>query len=637
MNGFTNDDFRAEGSIGTGSITISGDTISSSGLINLNPTSVTVLEPASYSTLDTFTEQTNSFPAGTENSLMKANIKGLSVYNGILNGDFSDGTTDWTGDGATLSESSQILSITGSGGTDATPEGQQVMDFTAYPDHKVFFYARARVTNSDAQRITLRYSTPSTIVTKPSIVNQESPTQNQWYELYAIATLDSSISSAGEAITLICRHQYSSGAIANGKVKQLDGTVGVFAIDMTEAGIEDKTEAEMYELVKQGYFEGLEESEPKIRTTGKNLFDGKIEGGYLSSTTGAEIGTGSTYTRSAGFTSVKSGEDYILSSVNGSSLRIVEYDANYNFVKFNSTAAITTQATTKYLRFYCILAFFEDLIPYFQLEQGTVATVYDAYKENTFNPNLTLRSLPDGTQDTLQNASDDLSSFIENWRHTQKVSEGEAITSGTTVNITNFTSIEIGSSFLIVLDAGGYQTGTYGDSASGNGTIYYKLASKIVNTLEIDQLYSFEDGYLYQEGTLLNEIDYSLTQNINSRIDSIVKDVEDIDDKISTSIQTLTDGATISWDINDGVNAVVTLEGNRTLSNPSNVISGRLLKLIVKQDSTGSRTLSFGTAYKFPSGTAPTLTATANAVDLLFFHCEDEDNIYQFGTSLDLS
>jgi hypothetical protein len=156
-----------------------------------------------------------------------------------------------------------------------------------------------------------------------------------------------------------------------------------------------------------------------------------------------------------------------------------------------------------------------------------------ADRSNTFNPGITLQSLPDGTQDTLQNASDDLSNFIDNWRHTQIVSSGEAITSATTVNTTNFPSMVTGSSFIIVLDAGGFETGVDGDVASGNGTIYYQLAARVVSELEIDQLYSFEDGYLYQKGTLLNQIDFSVSQNITARLDSLEHAVEDIDDRTS--------------------------------------------------------------------------------------------------------
>lgn len=46
--------------------------------------------------------------------------------------------------------------------------------------------------------------------------------------------------------------------------------------------------------------------------------------------------------------------------------------------------------------------------------------------------------------------------------------------------------------------------------------------------------------------------------------------------------------------------------------------------LIVKQDEIGSRILLFDTAYIFPGGTAPTVTATAGAVDVLEFFCDGE-------------
>ena len=84
------------------------------------------------------------------------------------------------------------------------------------------------------------------------------------------------------------------------------------------------------------------------------------------------------------------------------------------------------------------------------------------------------------------------------------------------------------------------------------------------------------------------------------------------------AFQTLVDGANISWGAVDGNNISITLGGNRTLDNVVNASSG-LYVLVIKQDATGSRTLSYGSEYKFPGGVAPTLTTTANAVDVLLF------------------
>ena len=46
---------------------------------------------------------------------------------------------------------------------------------------------------------------------------------------------------------------------------------------------------------------------------------------------------------------------------------------------------------------------------------------------------------------------------------------------------------------------------------------------------------------------------------------------------------------------------------------------GATYVLTVKQDATGSRTLAYGTAYKWPGGTAPTLSTGANDVDIMTF------------------
>lgn len=85
------------------------------------------------------------------------------------------------------------------------------------------------------------------------------------------------------------------------------------------------------------------------------------------------------------------------------------------------------------------------------------------------------------------------------------------------------------------------------------------------------------------------------------------------------SISTLTDGATITPDFALANNFSVTLGGNRTLANPSNLTAGQSGCIFITQDGTGSRTLAFGSYWDFSGGTAPTLTTTASAVDLLVY------------------
>lgn len=93
------------------------------------------------------------------------------------------------------------------------------------------------------------------------------------------------------------------------------------------------------------------------------------------------------------------------------------------------------------------------------------------------------------------------------------------------------------------------------------------------------------------------------------------------------AVNALTDGATITPDFAVANNFSVTLGGNRTLANPSNQTAGQTGTIIITQDGTGSRTLAYGSNYKFAGGTAPTLTTTAGAVDALVMYVESASRI----------
>lgn len=93
------------------------------------------------------------------------------------------------------------------------------------------------------------------------------------------------------------------------------------------------------------------------------------------------------------------------------------------------------------------------------------------------------------------------------------------------------------------------------------------------------------------------------------------------------ALVTLADAAGIDWNLNTAQVASVTLGGNRTLNNPTNMVAGGTYLALVRQDATGSRTLSYGNAYKWVGGTPPVLSTTANSVDILSF-LSDGTNMY---------
>ena len=97
---------------------------------------------------------------------------------------------------------------------------------------------------------------------------------------------------------------------------------------------------------------------------------------------------------------------------------------------------------------------------------------------------------------------------------------------------------------------------------------------------------------------------------------------------VRSNIVTLTDAANISYDMDDGNNATVTLGGNRTLDNPSNITVGQSGSIFIVQDGTGSRTLSYGSAFDFASGSAPTLSTGANQVDRIDYVVRTTSSIH---------
>ena len=93
------------------------------------------------------------------------------------------------------------------------------------------------------------------------------------------------------------------------------------------------------------------------------------------------------------------------------------------------------------------------------------------------------------------------------------------------------------------------------------------------------------------------------------------------------SITALTDGATITPDFALANNFSVTLGGNRTLANPSNLTAGQSGCIWITQDGTGSRTLAYGSQWDFTGGTAPTLSTAAAAVDCLVYAVQSSTKI----------
>jgi hypothetical protein len=64
-------------------------------------------------------------------------------------------------------------------------------------------------------------------------------------------------------------------------------------------------------------------------------------------------------------------------------------------------------------------------------------------------------------------------------------------------------------------------------------------------------------------------------------------------------------------------NFQLTMTGNLTLANPTNLTAGMVLNITLDEDGTGGRTITLGNLFKFPSGVVPTWVTTANAKNFI--------------------
>lgn len=94
----------------------------------------------------------------------------------------------------------------------------------------------------------------------------------------------------------------------------------------------------------------------------------------------------------------------------------------------------------------------------------------------------------------------------------------------------------------------------------------------------------------------------------------------------------LTDGTTITWDASSIQLATLTINGNRTLANPTN-LSAKTYALIVTQGSGGNHTLAYGSAFLWAggSGSAFVLSTTSGAIDVVTWI---SDGTHMLGTGL---
>ena len=175
--------------------------------------------------------------------------------------------------------------------------------------------------------------------------------------------------------------------------------------------------------------------------------------------------------------------------------------------------------------------------------------------------------------------------------------------------------------------------GTYSNL---NGSLSDIQEGEICYATDQDKLYVKEGSSLVS--TQADLTGYAQDSDIGSTIQAFDADTAktDVAQTFSAAqrgtITTLTDGATVTPDFATSNNYTLTLGGNRTIANPTNLTAGQSGSIFLVQDGTGSRTASWGSYWDFAGGTAPTLTTTASAVDRIDYVVRSSTSIHAVAT-----
>ena len=83
-------------------------------------------------------------------------------------------------------------------------------------------------------------------------------------------------------------------------------------------------------------------------------------------------------------------------------------------------------------------------------------------------------------------------------------------------------------------------------------------------------------------------------------------------------VNTANTGTAYTINLSDGTIQILTLTGNCTFTFPT-ATAGKSFMILLKQDGTGSRTVTWPAAVKWPGGIAPAITSTASKLDKFVF------------------
>lgn len=437
-------------------------------------------------------------------------MRGLAYEQLVSNGDFSDGTTDWTPIRATGSVTNEIYSLVGDG-SNVSP---YLRKEGAFPEGNNYFDIKARVTNSDCTVMLIQIIDG---VSNPTI-SIDTPTINQWYNIRGILNVDT-------YTQIRIQHTYPDTATANGAVMEIDYAYAIPVPDLLSTKTADELASifpryiaqglhrfgesgtytpsnfsdKMQETIEaQGYTDGDTINGVWVNTFGNNLFDKKSNDYIVTASNVQVLDTGLKITSSSDGTYrrvdynlyLKCDTSYYfntdINTISGNgSIAILNGNDGSQIRAGNGTFTSPNDGYIK-IRFYVTLGTVSSGDVEFtniMLNIGTTALPYEEYEENSYWTDFVGASLPNGTQDDFE--------YQRIQRYILQESDIASLISATNVDYVQFprtilsgnnlgadTAVDT-SDKLIVEDFNAY-TGTSYDNTANENTFSVRISSSNV-------------------------------------------------------------------------------------------------------------------------------------------------------------
>lgn len=229
--------------------------------------------------------------------------------------------------------------------------------------------------------------------TLKTVADTKTQTQYQYATTIAkrVKNTEIIVDKQGQKITDLVEDMYEEDGIVNKNFTKVEQDIQNIINSVQNSGGNNLIK----NSVMFAYDRDKRPNEWEVKHGSKNIFNGRLETGAYSSTTGIKI-TNDDMVRNVDPVIVLPNTTYITSN-NGVAIGLyyLEFDKDGNFIKYtfiNTGDSITTTENTYYICFYRSNASTDKI----QIEEGTVATIYEEYKDSSIVIDSNTESLTAG-------------------------------------------------------------------------------------------------------------------------------------------------------------------------------------------------------------------------------------------------